>query len=79
MNTPSTPPPTWTDGFAVGPSNHRVTIYFVTGQPDLSQEGPEKTTVPTIHSSVTMSFDTARKLCESLDDAIGKEANKEVP
>ncbi len=85
MNAPSNtvPPPVWSDGFAVGHSRHRITIYFISGQPDLSDgalSGESEATGPsaTIHSSVTMSHATARKLLTSLGNAFAEEVVEEA-
>lgn len=84
MNAPSNtyPPPIWSDGFAIGHGRHRITIYFISGQPDLSDEalsgGTEAPTSPTFHSPVTMSHATARQLLTSLSNAFAEEVVEET-
>ena len=58
--------------------------YFITGQPNLSdevisEESDEAKTTPAIHSPVTMSHGTARQLRNTLNEAVASKAEDESP
>ena len=75
-------PPVWTDGFVVGHSENRITVYFLASQPTLENE-PEGTdgdghpeTEPVFHTSVTMAHKTARQLVSTLLEAVGSQTDE---
>lgn len=75
-------PPVWTDGFVVGHSENRITVYFLAAQPTLGDE-PEDAdddghpeTEPVFHTSVTMTRRTARHLLSTLREAVGAQTDE---